>query len=106
MATRANALVVMAKAPIGGEVKTRLVPPLSFQEAAELYRSLLLDLLEWVGSFQGADRYVAFSPAAAATLFEQLLPFGFSCFAQRGGDLGERMKNIFDELFGIGHRNV
>ncbi len=45
MPIRANALVVMAKAPIPGAVKTRLVPFLSPEEAAELARALLVDQL-------------------------------------------------------------
>src|SRR2546430_9036486 len=32
------AVAIMAKAPRGGEVKTRLCPPLSLADAAELYR--------------------------------------------------------------------
>ena len=99
MPKSANALVVMAKAPLVGEVKTRLAPPLSLKEAAELYRCLLLDLLENVRSFEGADLYVAFSPAAAAALFHEITPRDFVCFPQRRGDLGERMASIFEDLF-------
>ena len=99
MPKSANALVVMAKAPLVGEVKTRLAPPLSLKEAAELYRCLLLDLLENVRSFEGADLYVAFSPAAAAALFHEITPRDFVCFPQRRDDLGERMASIFEDLF-------
>ena len=106
MATHANALVVMAKSPIAGEVKTRLVPPLSSQQASDLCRCLLLDLLKSVRSFSEADLHVAFTPTAAADLFKQLVPSGFSCFPQRGKELGERMKHVFEELFGTGYRNV
>jgi len=35
----------MAKAPVPGAVKTRLVPPLTEEQAAELYRARLLDQL-------------------------------------------------------------
>ena len=48
---RANALVVMTKAPEPGRSKTRLVPPLSAEEAAELARALLLDQLEHLAHF-------------------------------------------------------
>jgi rSAM/selenodomain-associated transferase 1 len=106
MATHANALVVMAKSPIAGEVKTRLVPPLSSKQASDLCRCLLLDLLKGLRSFGEADLYVAFTPTNAAGLFEQLVPSGFSCFPQRGKELGERMKHVFEDLFGAGHRNI
>jgi rSAM/selenodomain-associated transferase 1 len=101
-----NAFVVMAKAPVAGEVKTRLVPPLSFQEAAEFYRCLLLDLLESFASFEDADLFVAFTPVDAASLFHQLAPPAFVCFAQRGRDLGERMQFIFEDLFAKGYERA
>ncbi|MEO6307169.1 MAG: hypothetical protein ABIO96_01865, partial [Nitrospiraceae bacterium] len=40
------ALVIFAKAPIPGEVKTRLCPPLTPDEAATLHGSFVLDMLE------------------------------------------------------------
>jgi rSAM/selenodomain-associated transferase 1 len=101
-----NALVVMAKAPVAGAVKTRLVPPLSSQEAVEFYRCLLLDLLESFASFEDADLFVAFTPADAASLFHELAPPGFLCFSQRGRDLGERMRSIFEDLFEKGYERV
>lgn len=101
-----NALVVMAKAPVAGAVKTRLVPPLSLEEAADLYRCLLLDLLENIAAFKGADLYVAFTPEAAASLFQKIVPPGFVCFPQRGQDLGERMADIFENLFERGYERI
>jgi rSAM/selenodomain-associated transferase 1 len=106
MPMHANALVVMAKAPIPGLVKTRLVPPLSPAEAAELSRCLLLDQLEALKSFQGADRFLAYAPAGAAPFFQELVSSEFICFVQRGEDLGERMHNVFEDLTGEGYRNV
>jgi glycosyltransferase A (GT-A) superfamily protein (DUF2064 family) len=38
--------VIFAKAPIPGEVKTRLCPPLTPDEAATLHGSFVLDMLE------------------------------------------------------------
>jgi glycosyltransferase A (GT-A) superfamily protein (DUF2064 family) len=40
-----DAIVIMAKAPVPNEVKTRLIPPLSPEEASSLYHSFLLDNL-------------------------------------------------------------
>ncbi|MGH7767091.1 MAG: TIGR04282 family arsenosugar biosynthesis glycosyltransferase [Candidatus Binatia bacterium] len=102
----ANALVVMAKAPIPGQVKTRLVPPLSPAEAAELSRCLLLDQLEALKSFQEADRFLAYAPAGAAAFFQELACFEFVCLAQRGEDLGARMQGIFEDLAKKGYRSV
>ena len=41
-----RALIVVAKEPQAGRTKTRLSPPLSGEQAAELYRCFLLDTLE------------------------------------------------------------
>ncbi|MBI2361751.1 MAG: hypothetical protein HYV04_23050 [Deltaproteobacteria bacterium] len=72
---RANALVVMAKAPLAGRVKTRLVPLLTPEEAAELYRALFLDLLEALKGFQEADLFVAFAPDESAPWFHDTVPY-------------------------------
>ena len=106
MPTRANALAVMAKAPVAGSVKTRLVPPLTHKQAAELYRALLLDQLEHLTSLQSADLYVAFTPTDSKAVIENIVPAAYQCFPQRGGDLGQRMKDVFAELWRRGHRNL
>jgi rSAM/selenodomain-associated transferase 1 len=106
MPKSANALVVMAKAPVAGEVKTRLVPPLTPDAAAELYRCLLLDLLDHLAAFAGADLYIACDPPAGLSLFQEFAPPAFVCFPQRGGDLGQRMRSIFEDLFNKGSERV
>jgi uncharacterized protein len=106
MPKSANALVVMAKAPVAGVAKSRLAPPLSLEEAAELYRCLLLDLLENVASFEEADLYLAFTPADAVRLFRDLAPPNFRRVPQRTEDLGERMSGIFEDSFEKGYERV
>ncbi len=95
MATRANALAVMAKAPTAGAVKTRLVPPLTHEQAADLTRALLQDQLEHLTALGDVDLYVAFTPVDAASLVQSMVPARFQCFCQRGESLGERMKEVF-----------
>ena len=46
MSEQLCAVAIMAKASIAGTVKTRLVPPLTHQEAAELNTSCLSDVAE------------------------------------------------------------
>lgn len=96
----------MAKPPVPGSVKTRLVPPLTNEQAAGLYGALLLDQLEHLTSLEIADLYVALQPGEGDRLVESLVPARYTCFPQRGGDLGERMSEIFAELWRRGHRNV
>ncbi len=80
MPTRANALAVMAKAPIAGAVKTRLVPPLTHEQAADLTRALLQDQLEHLTALGDVDLYVAFTPVNAASLVRAMVPARLQCF--------------------------
>jgi uncharacterized protein len=106
MAMRANALAVMAKAPLAGEVKTRLLPALSAEEAAELCRCLLVDQLQHLCGLTNADLYLAFTPAKERALMEQLAPPLFHLFPQRGADLGARMHHVFQTLHAACHKNM
>jgi uncharacterized protein len=88
----------MAKAPVPGQVKTRLAPPLTAVEACEFYRCLLADQLDHLESFRSADLFLAFTPEESASFFAETTPSSFTCVAQRGDGLGERMNHVFMEL--------
>ena len=93
-----KALIMFAKRPVPGRVKTRLSPPLSPGEAAELYRCMLLDLLAKGGALAGVDPWLFHEPdAEAAPFFAEVAP-GMPCAPQDGTDLGERMANAFRRL--------
>lgn len=104
--TRANALVVMAKAPIAGQVKTRLLSVMSAEDAAELSRCLLIDQLSHLCGFAVADLYLAFAPAEAGPLMKQLTPGAFGLLPQQGHEFGERMRGVFEGLFAAEYRNI
>jgi len=106
MAIRANALAVMAKAPIAGQVKTRLMPLLTATEAAELSRSLLVDQLNHLQQLPTTDFYLAFAPEDAQCLMEKLAPSCFQLFPQQGDDLGSRMAAVLERLFQMGHKSI
>jgi uncharacterized protein len=100
-----SAFALMAKAPRVGSVKTRLVPPLTPEEAAELSRRFIRDMAESisrVGRYRSIAGVVAFTPAEDAAAFEGLLPAGFQLLAQRGADLGERLLSATEDLLGAG----
>jgi rSAM/selenodomain-associated transferase 1 len=84
-------LIIFAKEPRPGQVKTRLSPPLSPEEAAQLYHSFLLDILEEMAQVPGMRLAVGFSPLMAQGFFRGLAPPGTDLFPQEGADLGERM---------------
>lgn len=96
----------MAKAPIAGAVKTRLVPFLTADEAAELAQALLLDQIEHLCALENADLYLAFAPPEEEMRMRRLAPTRFALFPQSEGDLGARMQNIFTYLFAQGHGAV
>ena len=106
MPTHANALAIMAKAPVAGAVKTRLVPPFTPLQAAELYRALLLDQFDHLRDFPGAERYVFFTPADMAQALRDVGGADYSYLAQSEGDLGARMAQVFSDLWRLGHRNI
>src|SRR2546422_1752357 len=96
------AVAIMAKAPKPGEVKTRLCPPLSPEEAADLYDCFLRDKVAQVRTLGGAAGVIAFTPDDRRSLFEEIAP-GFRLIAQRGADLGSRLLNSLGALLRDGY---
>src|SRR5207249_143909 len=105
MLMEAIAVVIMAKAPRAGEVKTRLCPPLSLADASELYRRFLLDKIDQVRALRTASPAIAYTPAEARAFFEEIAP-GFVLVPQRGADLGDRLANSLGELLDQGYRGA
>ena len=93
-----NVLVIFAKAPIEGQVKTRLCPPLTPAQAAELARCFLIDTVERACTFPEVQVYIAFTPADSENVFRALLSFPVRYLPQRGDSLGKRELNIFLDL--------
>ena len=92
---RRGVLIVFAKRPEPGRVKTRLSPPLTPVQAAELYRAMLGDVLEASAAMAargGLDPVLAVAPAEAGAELAQSAPPSFRVVAQRGADLSERME--------------
>ena len=99
-------LVVVAKAPVPGMVKTRLIPSLSPGEAADLYRCFLQDRVATITALSGIDLAIAYTPADAANMFAPFSRNGIGLFCQKGRDLGERLNNIFLEKLAGGYDAV
>lgn len=99
---RLPTLILFARTPEPGRVKTRLVPPLSEVEALELYRAFLEDAAR-IYLAPGRWRSVLEAEpdpdgAALATLF----PHPWSRRKQAAGDLGERLAAAFEREFSLG----
>lgn len=90
-------VLVMAKAPVPGKVKTRLCPPLSHEQAAVVAEASLADTLDAV-SRCGADRKVLALDGEPGPW----LPAGFEVIAQRAGGLDRRLAGAWADAGGPG----
>jgi rSAM/selenodomain-associated transferase 1 len=102
---RAGWLVVFAKRPRAGQVKTRLCPPLAPEQAAALYRCLLADVLDEsarAARALGLVPVLAVEPPEACAELAAAAPPGFRALAQRGPDLGARMTRAAREAAAAG----
>ncbi|HEX9660037.1 MAG TPA: TIGR04282 family arsenosugar biosynthesis glycosyltransferase [Rhodothermales bacterium] len=99
-----NAIIVFAKNPTPGMVKTRLASELGLDCAAELYRALLIDTLVRFSRLGAAVRlYLAPTTEPISTT---VAPFDGKRLRQRGDGLGPRMKHAFEDSFDEGYRPV
>jgi uncharacterized protein len=95
-----RALAMFAKTPQPGLVKTRLTPPLTPEEGADLYRCLLLDTIARVCTLP-LDAFICYD--GDDRFFRESVP-GAALFSQRGDGLGERLERAFAELDSLGYR--
>jgi rSAM/selenodomain-associated transferase 1 len=103
------AVAIMAKAPRQGEVKTRLVPPLSTTEAAALGAAFIRDSADNILAAAEAapiEGYVAYSPPDSAELFAALLPAAIRLLPSRRIGLGESLLDAATELLAAGYGAV
>src|SRR3954469_7515323 len=106
----ACALAVMTKAPQAGRVKTRMVPPLTPEEAAELNRCFLRDTAAAISSACShravgdarktarASAIAVYTPVGAELAYKDILPDDFSLLPQRGDKFGERLYFAVEDL--------
>ena len=91
-----DVLALFAKAPVPGQVKTRLCPPLAPAQAARLYEAMLLDIVgQHLGDPPSVERVLWFAPEGAEGWFREHVPPGYALLAQRGATLAERMRALF-----------
>jgi len=99
-------LLIFAKEPAPGQVKTRLCPPLSPQAAARLYAQFLEDVLEEMARLPHITVALAYTPDTARAFFQNLLPPGIHLTAQTGEDLGQRLQQAFAWAFAQGAETI
>jgi rSAM/selenodomain-associated transferase 1 len=86
-----SVLGLFAKQPVAGQVKTRMSPPLSPDQAAALYEAMLLDIIGQHSAKAGFEVALWCAPPEASGWFATRVPAHFRVLPQRGSGLGERL---------------
>ncbi len=104
-----GALIVLAKAPRPGLVKTRMCPPLTPEQAADFYACMLEDVLAASlvhARALGLEPWLAVHPTDALGEMADRAPGSFRVFRQRGEDLAVRMDWVTREACASGCERV
>jgi len=113
----------MTKAPLAGRVKTRLVPPLTPAQAAELNKCFLRDTAAAISiaccrrpagdvhlshskAATAAFGIAVYTPIGAESAYNGILPPDFNLLPQRGDGFGERLYCAVEDLFKCGFHSV
>src|SRR5438270_11065759 len=99
----------MAKAPRVGDAKTRLVPPLSAEEAARLSACFIRDAAGNIAAaarHSAIDGYIAYSPPGAAAEFAPLLADGIRLLPPRHIGLGASLYDAAEDLLSAGYSSA
>jgi len=98
-----SALCIFIKAPLTGQVKTRLQPELSSHESVLLYRAMVEDLVNRFRNHPSFDVRIYFWPLESEESMRQWLGEGFVYRPQEGESLGIKMLSAFEDVFKHGY---
>ena len=87
----AACIIVFVKNPVPGQVKTRLTPYLSPEQAASLYQAFLVDWCNTLSSIPTAHRVIAYTPPEGLSALQALIGEDPVYIPQVGASLGERL---------------
>ncbi len=94
-------ILLFARAPEHGKVKTRLARAIGNDDALALYRRFTADLVAMLTPLP-FDLSIFFHPAKGQKMVKDWLGDANRLYAQKGQDLGERMANAFRQAFAEG----
>jgi uncharacterized protein len=98
-----NALIIFVRNTEKGKVKTRLAKDLGDDKALQVYEYLLQYTADLCMDLH-CHRFVFYSNYVH--LNDRFDDACFGKYLQEGKDLGERMRNAFDKVFDLGHKNI
>jgi rSAM/selenodomain-associated transferase 1 len=103
-------IAFMAKASVPGRAKTRLVPPLTYEQAAELNTAFLQDVaanLLLAGgdapAHAGIVGYAAYGPPGAVDFFRRILPSSVGLIEAWLSHFGDCLFHTIREILARGH---
>ncbi|MBI4837916.1 MAG: TIGR04282 family arsenosugar biosynthesis glycosyltransferase [Nitrospirae bacterium] len=101
------ALIIFAKTPVLGKVKTRLQPDISQEEGLKIYKSFVKEITSRCAKLKGVDKFLGCAPTLDDDFLRGLAGrHKFEMFNQRGADLGSRILNAFKDHLGKGYKKV
>lgn len=99
-------LIVFAREPQKGKVKTRLSGVLTQKQSLDLYKAFVRDTLDSARKVKADTRIIAFDSGAGAPAFLKKIAPDFLMMKQKGRTLGDRLHNAFLSQAGTGKRIV
>lgn len=107
VSVREHLLIMFAKAPVPGRVKTRLQPDYAPEQSASLYGAFLLDLAErlLVGS-ERHDGWLSLAGDREHPVIEEIVAMGVTVVTQTGESLGDRMADAIEAGLAAGYKTV
>ncbi len=95
-------IVLMSRAPIPGQTKTRLETHLQPEKCARLHKAFLRDisqmLVQLAANREQLNLYLTYTPLGTAEMFRELISEKFTFLPQRGADLGSKMYNALKKV--------
>ncbi len=101
MNNKDSCIIVFAKAPIIGHVKTRLATDLDETVVVNLYRNFVKDIIDKITD-SGHVLKIFYDPPGSEPLMSDWLGTRHAYFLQKGPDLGQKMANAFSDVFNQG----
>lgn len=104
--THDNALILFARDPILGKVKTRLSPFLKDDVILKLYTCFLQDSLDNIRKVENVDHFVGVAPSNESGFFTGIPGSDIRLFVQEGENLGEKMRRAIQDRLSEGYKRV
>jgi len=101
-----NAVILFARDPVLGQVKTRLSSSLDDETILRLYTCFVEDSLEKIRKVDNADCFVGISPSNLSGFFNGIEGSDIRLFIQQGENLGDKMRQAFVDRFADGYKKV